>query len=163
MGQQVFFLHSSTWNGRSLWFGYPSLVTFKQERTPYIFINTTYYSKFPLLYCIAESSESTGFPCSLYLYKAYNARKVFNQPNNLRSSQEQVISLIWLNMHVCAGKIEWVKNSTGILLHKECHSGQLTLQRNLFSTSKQWEHWGGAARKLQVMDILYRSIKISKD
>lgn len=111
------------------------------KRTQHTFsFNTMYYFKSPLLHCASESSESTVFPCTLYLYKVYIARKVFNQPNNQRSSQEQVISLIWLDMHVCAGKREWEKNSTGIPLHKECSSRQLALQQNLFSTSKQWKY-----------------------
>lgn len=68
----------------------------KFSLTPYITLNS------PLLYCIEESSESSVFPCSLWLYKAYITRKVFNQANNQRSSQEQVSNQPDLAGHACA-------------------------------------------------------------
>lgn len=98
----VLFLQSSTWNRGSIWFGYQALLPPSKRKqrkfslTPYITLNS------PLLYCIEESSESSVFPCSLWLYKAYITRKVFNQANNQRSSQEQVSNQPDLAGHACA-------------------------------------------------------------
>lgn len=86
-----------------LWFGCASLIS-ELEKTAYFFTKHHILVQILVPYYLAESSENTVFPWNLYLHKAYIVRKVFNQPNIQRSSQEQVVQPNQTDMHMCARK-----------------------------------------------------------